>query len=49
MVYGDAQLETCTLVFGQPRGPAPPMKVAPATIQEDIERVAREIEGIFAL
>ncbi|MCT8175448.1 hypothetical protein [Variovorax sp. CY25R-8] len=48
MVYGDAQLETCTLVFGQPRGPASPMKVAPATMQEDVETVAREIEAIFA-
>jgi hypothetical protein len=48
MVYGEAQLETGTLVFGQPRGPAPLMKVAPATMPEDIEQAAREIEAIFA-
>jgi hypothetical protein len=31
--YEEAQQQTATLVFGQPRGPAPPMKVEPATMQ----------------
>jgi hypothetical protein len=46
--YEEAQQQTATLVFGQPRGPAPPMKIEPATMQADVERVAREVEAIFA-
>jgi hypothetical protein len=48
LVYGEGQLQTDTLVLGFPRGmKAPPLKVMPATMDEDIARIANETEGVF--
>jgi hypothetical protein len=49
MVYGeDNQQQTCTLVLGFPRDvKAPPLKVMPATMNEDITRIAAETEAVF--
>lgn len=49
MVYGeDNQQQTCTLVLGFPRGmAAPTLKVMPATMDEDIARIAAETETVF--
>ena len=49
MVYGeDNQQQTSTLVLGFPRGTkAPPLKVMPATMDEDIARIATETECVF--
>lgn len=48
MVYGEGQLETATLSYISPR-PAnePTLKVMPASMDEDIARVAQEIEAVF--
>lgn len=49
LVYGEEnQAQTPTLVLGFPRGmKAPPLKVMPATMDEDIARIATETEAIF--
>jgi hypothetical protein len=48
LVYGEGQLQTTTLVLGFPRGmDAPPLKVMPATMHEDIDRIAAETAGVF--
>ena len=48
MVYGEGQLQTHTLVLGFPRGmKAPSLKVTPATMNEDIARIAAETEAVF--
>lgn len=49
LVYGEGQLQTDTLVLGFPRGmKAPPLKVMPATMNEDITNIAIETEVVFA-
>jgi hypothetical protein len=49
MVYGeDNQRQTSTLVLGFPRGmKAPPLKLMPATMNEDIALIAAETEAVF--
>ncbi|MBK7617016.1 MAG: hypothetical protein IPJ08_22200 [Burkholderiales bacterium] len=48
MVYGEGQLQTDTLMLGFPRGmTAPTLKVMPATMDEDIARIAAETEAVF--
>jgi len=49
LVYGeDNQAQTATLVLGFPRGiKATPLKVMPATMDEDIARIAAETESVF--
>jgi len=49
LVYGEEnQAQTATLVLGFPRGmKAPSLKVMPATMDEDITRIATETETVF--
>lgn len=48
MVYGEGQLETSTLSYISPRSVSEPtLKVMPATMNDDIARIAQEIETIF--
>lgn len=49
LVYGEEnQLQTSTLVLGFPRGMnAPPLKIMPTTMKEDIAKIAAETERVF--
>lgn len=48
MVYGEGQLQTATLSYISPRPMnEPTLKVMPVTMNDDIARVAQEIETVF--
>jgi hypothetical protein len=47
-IYGeDAQKQNGTLAYYRPRGNLPMLKITPATMKEDVVRVAKEIETVF--